>query len=247
MPRNPRPEVPAQFTRLIESFSLHLDADNSAETVRIYTDAARWLAGRLPVDLPSWQQVTASHVQEHLTWMRAQGYAQGYRNNQGRALQAWFRWLAVEERIPNPFEGGNLRVPSVGKLGSSAPPVLAVEQVRAMLTNAEKGRTFGDLRDAAILRCFGSTGCRLAELAHLRLPEDVDLRARELVVVGKGSRRRTVRIDRKAAVALDRYIRARERHPMAEEAALWLGVRQTHGPLSRKGLYRVVKRRATAA
>ena len=58
---------------------------------------------------------------------------------------------------------------------------------------------FEDVRDAAILRIFNSTGVRLGELANLRyLPDDpesndVDLDQQVLRVLGKGGRHRLVR------------------------------------------------------
>lgn len=243
MPRNPRPDVPAQLQPLIDSFELFLNADKSPNTVRIYTDGVRWLGGWLATNTAAtrWDQVTHTDVQQFFVYMREAGYSLGYRNNQGRNLQAFFRWLAVEERIPNPFSG-NLKVPAAAKLGSSPPAVLEVEQIRALLVDAEKGRTFADVRDASILRLFGSTGCRLAELAGLAV-DDLNLKGREATVTGKGSKVRGVRMDHKAALAVDRYLRQRVHHPAAHLPNLWLGVRRTQA-LSAKGLYRVVKRRA---
>ena len=66
---------------------------------------------------------------------------------------------------------------------------------------------------------FKATGIRLAELAGIcydaRDPRrsDIDLWQREITVRGKGGKPRIVRIGHQAARSLDRYLRARSRHP----------------------------------
>jgi site-specific recombinase XerC len=78
----------------------------------------------------------------------------------------------------------------------------------------------------------------------------VDLYSRQLLVVGKGSRRsgprhRAVPFGIKTARALDRYLRARRRHRYAGEPALWLG--KTTGAISADGVAAMLTRRGQAA
>ena len=65
---------------------------------------------------------------------------------------------------------------------------------------------------------------------------------REIYVRGKGGKDRIVRIDRETARRIDRYLRARAKHPQAYHARLWLGAGD-RGPLTRDGIYRMIKRR----
>jgi integrase len=53
---------------------------------------------------------------------------------------------------------------------------------------------------------------------------------------------RTVKISHQAARSLDRYLRARARHPQAHRPQLWLGV-NNRGPLTATSIYQVVARR----
>ena len=75
-----------------------------------------------------------------------------------------------------------------------------------------------------------ATGIRLSELAgiccHPGAParSDLDLQRREIRIRGKGRTSRTVKIGHQAARSLDRYLRARARHPQAWRPQLWLGV-----------------------
>ena len=51
--------------------------------------------------------------------------------------------------------------------------MLRLDAVAKLIATAERTKSFEDVRDAAILRIFYSTGVRLAELANLRyLPDD---------------------------------------------------------------------------
>jgi integrase len=116
------------------------------------------------------------------------------------------------------------------------------------LRRACLGSAFDERRDAAVIAVFLATGIRLAEMAGIRYhPEDpyasdVDLGAREVTVRGKGGRPRTVRLSHEAARRLDRYLRARSRHPLAHRPELWLG-EGARGPLDRSGIYQLVVRR----
>jgi integrase/recombinase XerD len=81
---------------------------------------------------------------------------------------------------------------------------------------AERTKTFEDVRDAAILRIFCSTGVRLAELANLRYlpadPESNDVDRQVLRVFGKGGRQGLVNMGVRTTKALDRYVRPRQSH-----------------------------------
>ncbi len=74
--------------------------------------------------------------------------------------------------------------------------------------------------------------------------EDVDLKARSVTVLGKGSRRWTVIFGTKTAMAIDRYLRARRGHPSAVEPWLWLGHQRQ---LSGNGIAQMLGRRSRAA
>jgi len=238
--------VPAHLAPLIGSWELWLTAAGKAPKTRtVYLDAVRWLAGSLPagVDWPD-ACTDLDHVRRFLAELTEAGYSVSYRNNIGRSLQQWFAWLAAEEDLTSPFDGRRLKVPPPPKLGTVKRPVLTTEQLAALIHHAERERGFTGRRDAAILRLYASTGCRLAELV---VDLDVlDLRGRELTVVGKGSKIRTVRFDASTALALDRYLRERARHPHgARLTALWLGVHRATAMTS-WGLANVIERRGEA-
>jgi site-specific recombinase XerD len=233
----------------ISSFGLYLAAEGkSPRTIRTYTEAAAWFAAAYLLEgtgRSGWEQVERRDVQEWMVYLLAR-YSAAYASNQYRGLQQFFKWLAVEDEIPDPMD--ELHPPKVpGKLV----PVFSGAEL-AVLEHACAGRGFAQRRDAAIIAVFRATGIRLAELAGLRYSPgqpragDVDLLAREITVTGKGRKARTVKMDRDAARSLDRYIRARSRHAQAWRPELWLGVND-RGPLTASGIYQIIARRGAQA
>jgi integrase/recombinase XerD len=228
----------------VDSFRLHLAAEaKAAKTLATYTKAARWFAAEhllRQTEKTRWEQVTRQDVQRWMIWLLGR-YSAAYASNQFRSLQQFFRWLAAEEAIPGPMAG--LRPPAVPV--TPVPFFTTVELSRLEATC--RGSSFAQRRDAAIIAVFRATGVRLSEMAGIRhdpddpARSDLDLHAREIKIRGKGAKDRTVRIDHQAARALDRYLRARARHPQAHRPQLWLGA-SGRGPLGADGIYRMTAR-----
>src|SRR5918992_5083403 len=125
---------------------------------------------------------------------------------------------------------------------------------------ANGGGRFEDIRDNAILRIFFETGVRLEEQATMTL-EAMDLKTRRIKVLGKGDKERWVKIGPKTALAVSRYLRAREgfvadrrerlaHSPVVRDGgriigeALWVGFK---GAMTPSGIGQVVRRQAVQA
>ena len=68
------------------------------------------------------------------------------------------------------------------------------------------------------------------------------MQRRQIRIRGKGGTARTVKIGHQAARSLDRYLRARARHPQAWRPQLWLGAGNRE-PLTAAGIYQMIARR----
>lgn len=219
--------------RRVQSFARWLKYTNASDkTVTIYTDAARKLARS--VNVADWGDVTAQHIQDFVIGVLETRSA-GYANNLFRSLQQFFKWWSTEQERPNVMAG--MRPPMIPE---QPVPVLREEQLRALLKSCE-GREFVQRRDAAVIYLFLDSGIRRGELAGLEVP-DVDLDHREVTVLGKGRRTRTVSFGRKAAWALDQYLDARLSHRQAEAPQLWLG-EKGKGPMTGSGIFQMIQRR----
>jgi hypothetical protein len=103
-----KPLGAGMFQPEISSFRLHLAAEGkAAKTVRTYTEAVQWFAAahlRREGNRTGWEEVGKRDMQEWVAWLLGR-YSAAYASNQYRALQQFFRWLAVEEEIPDLMVG----------------------------------------------------------------------------------------------------------------------------------------------
>lgn len=155
-----------------------------------------------------------------------------------QSLNGFFKWLAEEEGVDSPMV--RIRPP---KVDEKPPPVMTRDQLSAIVATTT-GKSFDDRRDRAILLILIDTGIRASELTGLT-SADVSLEPAAIYVRGKGDKYRSAPLGHEAVLALDRYERARSRHPHAHRTdALFLGAR---GPLTRSGLGQLVGRRGKQA
>lgn len=229
------PDEPLE--ELLASWSLALRAKNRAvRTVRNYCSAAELLDEFLPADRgilsaqrPDIERFIADQLDRHSTSTAATRF---------RCVQQFYRWATDEELLEvSPMEG--MTPP---KLDEKVIPVLTLDEMRALVTVCD-GKTFEDRRDAALIRFMLDTGSRLGEVHGLTIT-DIEAKEQTALVTGKGDRQRRVYFSATTAVALDRYMRERRRHPWGANPAVWIGPK---GPLTDSGISQVIKRRGRLA
>ena len=118
-------------------------------------------------------------------------------DNYRRALSSFFTWMHREELITkNPMN----RVEHIKfiKTPKFAFTDMEVEKIRdACVTNREK----------AMVEILLSTGCRIAELAGIKI---ADIDGDAITVLGKGNKYRTVYLNAKGSMALHKYLEERK-------------------------------------
>jgi len=235
-----RDPLPVDLPELLESWELSLRAQRkSPQTVKSYTDGVRrfltWCeeAGCAAVlDRPT---VTAFVVA--LLDAGAQPSTAAARQ---LAVRRFSAWLAEEGEIEADALVGLKSV----KLDAPVVEPLTDDQIKAMI-RACAGKDLRDRRDEALIRLMVETGARAGEVAAMGLA-DVDLKEGTAVVRrGKGGKGRTVPFGPQTALAIDRYLRLRRTHRLADTPALWLGDRGKG--LNYDGLHRTLRYRATVA
>jgi site-specific recombinase XerD len=255
----------APLAALAPSWQMHLEGRLLSEnttglylwTLRTFTS---WLAEQgLPADT---EGTTAGHVQAFLASEAARSSRRAPKGKDRaispesvsvheRNLRQFFKWAAAEGELagPDPMARvGRIVVPVKVK------EILTADQLRALLKTCA-GQGFEDRRDTAIIMILVDTGVRVSGLAGLRyLPDDPDrndvrLGQRTLRFTLKGGDQHVAPVGRRAAAAIDRYVRARARHRMAAFSEfLFLGVSgrdTTH--MTRWGIAAMLERRGLAA
>ncbi|MFG2167413.1 tyrosine-type recombinase/integrase [Micromonospora chersina] len=236
--------TPTEFDALGDSWELSMRADQlSDNTIKSYRRALRSLIASLPPGTEP-DEVTRDDIRRWIIATRERT-SSGTARSWFAGVRHFYRFLIKEQEIDNDPTAG-IKTPPPNQ---PVTPVLAEDEVRALLRTAA-GNSFVDRRDAAILYVMIDGGLRLAEVAGLTVA-DVDVASRTIIVSGKGTnrsgpRRRLISVGIKAARALDRYLRARRRHPCHELPALWLGDRG-RARLSIDGVKAMLGRRAAQA
>jgi len=104
------------------------------------------------------------------------------------------------------------------------PGVLDADQSARLLDRTAQG--FVEVRDLAMWELLYSSGLRVSELVNLDCP-DLDLREREVRVLGKGGKERVVPVGRLAATAIERWLAERKQRVRSGEAAMFINGRGT--------------------
>jgi site-specific recombinase XerD len=233
-------EIVGDLRTLIPDFERSLRAANKAvKTVGIYGDAARRFAAFLvesgmPTEAT---KVTREHVE---TWIEVQlaSFKPATANQRFRSLQQFFKWMTEEGEITaSPM--ARMKQPNV----PDVPVPIVSEDGLKRLLDAADGKDFDGRRDSAILRLLIDSGLRLGEIAGLRLT-DIDKELQVAIVVGKGSRPRACPYGNRTAAAIDRYLRLRAKHRLADSEWLWLGL---VGKLTDSGIRQMLERHAETA
>ncbi len=221
-----------QPTDLARSFVRHLRAENKAPgTIDNYLEAVK----QLTIFLTAQDRTVTKARREDLEAFLAsllERWTAGTAVNRYRALRVFYGWLVEEDEIR--------RNPMTRMKPPAAPerpvPVLSDDELRRLLA-ACAGTSFPCRRDTAIVMLMIDSGARRAEIVSLRLG-DVDFDYDVARVLGKGRRERALPFGRKTAVALDRYLRVRAKHPHAVSE---------QGPLTEFGLNQMIRRRGQQA
>jgi integrase/recombinase XerD len=154
------------------------------------------------------------------------------------SLKAFHRFLLSEGLAPSD-PTALLQGP---RLWKKLPRVLSHHEAETLLSHPDSDSPRG-MRDRALLEVLYGAGLRESEAISLRL-EHLLWRTGFVRVLGKGERERMVPLGRRAWAALDSYLK--EGRPRllkgADHAVVFVNFRGL--PLSRMGLWRIVRRHA---
>jgi len=231
------PVTPAEL--LIERYSGYLLERRgvSRSTVRNYVGVARvFLGWRERAAGGLWlERLDAAAVSEFVL-LESRRCSVGSAKCMVTRLRVLLRFLHLEGEIERDLTGA---VPSVAswRLASLVKSLDARSVVR-LLSSCDR-RTRVGRRDFAIVTILSRLGLRAGEVAALRLA-DIDWRAGEVLIRGKGSRQERLPLPADVGDALAGWL-ARGR-PRCESVFLFTRLRAPHGGLSPGGVSQIVRR-----
>ena len=221
---------------LDECFRRYLVVERGlAESTAIgYVDAVKPFLAGLDEDGLDLGELTAARVTAFVV-ARCPGQSRGAAKMTVTALRSLLGFLHVEGLIAESLIGA---VPSAASWRlSGLPRFLEDDQAQALLDSCDPQSVTGR-RDLAILTLLLRLGLRAGEVAGLSL-EDVDWRAGELVVVGKGRRSERLPLPVDVGEAISGYLRD-GRPGSALDRTVFIRIKAPHRRLSTGGITQVV-------
>jgi integrase/recombinase XerD len=221
--------------RLLERYRGYLvrERNLAALTVRPYMRVARVFVSSLSrageLDM---QHVTAAEVSRFVL-VQSRGRSAGSARNVTVMLRSLLRFLHVEG-VCGDLTGA---VPAVAPHARSLPRSVEARTVERLLASCDQSTRTGR-RDYAIVLLLARLGLRAGEVAAVEL-SDVDWRAGEMVVRGKGDRWERVPVPVDVGEALADYVQAGR--PRTRDGRLFMRVHAPITGLSRDGVNGVVE------
>lgn len=235
--------APGAFASDLDAFLGYLELERglSPHTLAAYQNDLDQAAGFLArAGAADWRTVTAEQA---TAWIRSLGTGASAATAARRltALRMLARHLVRENLRADDFT----ELIAGPKIRRKLPSSLSPGEVRKFLAAANGSRP-SDLRDRALLELFYASGLRVSELAGL-LIQQVDLQTGLVRVFGKGSKERVVPFGRRAGEAIEAYLSAGRPALVKARTGSQLFLNPRGQPLSRVGLWSIVKKYAKRA
>lgn len=222
---------PLPLDQALTNFLTELRARNtSVLTQQAYaTDVQQftaWLKETTVIEL-SVEAVSKTDIVEYLSYLSDLGRSGVTRARKLASIREFFRYLHDSSLIPS-SPASSVAIP---KKERRTQTYLRPEEYAKLLSAAGSNP-----RDFAILQLFLQTGIRVSELVNLTL-RNVDIENKVLKVDGKGSKERTIPLEKKAIQAIKNYKAAR---PQSIDQHLFLNY-EGEG-LSRRGAEKIIEK-----
>lgn len=221
----------ADLESLAVSWQLSLRAERkSPQTLKTYGDGVRFYLAWC--DTSEAGPLTQTSLNGWIAGLIESGSAASTARSRQLAVRRFTAWLAEEDELPaDPFLG--VKAP---KLDERVIEPLTDDELRRLLKacqppkGADPKVAMRFRRDEAMVRVMFETGTRAGEVVAMEV-DDLDLVAGTATVRrGKGGKGRVVPIGPDATLALDRYLRLRRGHRLAQTSDLWLGTGASGSP-----------------
>lgn len=234
-PPEREPATPLEV--LLERYRRYLTIERSLapSTARGYLDAVRpFLAGRVTAAGLDLAELTAADIMAFVA-ARCPGQAHGSARLTVTALRSLLGFLHLDGILPRSLVAAVPRV--AGWRLAGLPKGLEPAEIRRLLETCDQRRATG-CRDIAILTLLVRLGLRAGEVARLGL-DDIDWRAGELVISGKGNRAERLPLPADVGTALVEYLR-RGRPASAQGRTVFVRLKAPHRALTSSGVSQVV-------
>ena len=177
-----------------------IEKGRSLKTVENYDHYLSVFLEYSKVSVP--RDITESLIREYRLWLNRKDLKKKTQNYYLIALRSFLKYFTKRGlKVLSP------EVIELAKVGERSIDLITPEELTRLL-EAPDVSTLQGLRDKAVLETLFSTGLRVSELCSL--PRDLDLRAEEFSVRGKGEKVRVVFLSPEAKSTIKKYLEKRK-------------------------------------
>lgn len=201
----------------IDQYLNHLASQRglSPVTIKNYRrNLAEFVSLLAEKQLSDWHDLDSNHVRLMVKQLHQKGIKARSIATKLSALRSFLEHLVQNEVLTfNPAKGV-----AAPKLDKPLPKNISVDEVFQLLDINEDDPL--SLRDQAMMELMYSSGLRLSELVGINL-NDLKLREKEVMVLGKGSKQRLLPITQKAVETIKAWLKVRPDFCISDEKALF--------------------------
>ena len=197
---------------------------------RDLTDFCDYLCTTYSID--DFESIKRIYINSFIKELHDKNYSMTSVTRKIAAIRGWFRWLFSTDVISQD--------PSLGvelpKLTKRLPKVMSVSEIETILKNNLT------TIETSVLELLYGAGLRVSELAGLEL-NNIELKARYVRCIGKGSKERIIPIGEKAQKAVLKYLKERElivKRCRLETKQLFL--KENGHPVTRQDVYVFIRK-----
>jgi integrase/recombinase XerD len=215
----------------------------SSHTIAAYrNDLTQFLTFLAGEGVSSWQDVGNERIQRYVLHLKQREYAPATVGRKVAAVKSFFHFL-VADGVLQDDPTASVDSPSVDR---HLPHPLSREQMDRLLAEPARSNTAKGARDRALLELLYATGMRASEVIQLEVGA-VDLEAGTVRCVGRGDKERILPLQGRARDVLQAYIEGGRVRLLRGRDEETLFINHRGRPLTRQGLWLIVKEYAAAA
>ncbi len=206
-----------QLSRPLEQYMRYLSSERllSLNTCHAYQrDLERLIGYAADCRIGAWSEFTERQIRAFVAESHREGLSAKSLQRLLSSIRSFYRFLAQQGLVAqNPAQ--SVKAPKVGR---HLPETLNVDQLDQLLNFTVDDPI--SARDKAMMELIYSSGLRVSELVSLNI-HDLDLRAAQLVVTGKGKKTRMLPVGSQAVSAIKVWLKYRSTAVEYDESALF--------------------------
>jgi site-specific recombinase XerD len=236
--KRPPPQVASQIDRIVNDYAEHLRKVRGLAEATLFH--RRLFTRRFLEEQYGKRPMRLSHLraQDVIQYIRNHAHEYGvlYRGAMVQVLRDFCRFLRLHGLVRGDIASSIPRMPYWRPMRQ--PDHLTDSEIERLLKNHDR-TTPKSMRDYAILLLLVRLGLRAGEVRTLTL-EDINWQAGEIVVCGKGSKRKRLPLPHEVGQALAEYVQ--HGRPVSSARRVFIRIRAPHtGMACSGGIYKIVR------